>query len=187
MDFDYNPTCAAALRDAGERPSGAEGRHAGIERNHDLAVLTVVAAIAGDPKNDDQPKQHETLTALCSISAAIERYSRDDGHYPTSSSLSALEREVVPRYATSLPRRDGWGNAFEIDSEPTTYTIASCGKGHIGGCVSALMGHEGKFGGEFTDPTYDIILSNGKFIAWPKGLLEAHVDSGGRCKRANDY
>jgi len=152
-----------------------------------LAVLSVVAAIAGDPKNDDQARQHETLTALCSISAAIERYSQDDGHYPTSHSLSALGRKVVPRYATSLPTRDGWGNAFEIDSHSTAYTIASCGKGHIGECTSALIGHEGKFGGEFTDPKNDTILSNGKFIAWPKGLLEAHVDSRGRCKQADGY
>jgi type II secretory pathway pseudopilin PulG len=153
-----------------------------------LAVLTVVAAIAGDPKNDDQAKQHETLTALCSISEAIERYSQDGGHYPAAHSLSVLEQQVVPRYARSLPARDGWGNAFEIDSHPTAYTIASCGKGQIGECTSALIGHRGgEVGGEFTDPTYDTILSNGKFIAWPKGLLEAHVDRRGRCMRADGY
>ena len=152
-----------------------------------LAVVTAVSVIAGDSRTVDQAKQHKTLAALCSISAAIELYSQDNGYYPRASSVTTLEREIVPFYAAAVPQRDGWGNTFEIDSLPTAYTIASCGKGATGGCTSALIGRSGKVGGEFTDPTFDIIISDGEFAAWPKDLLDAHVDSRGRCRVSDSY
>jgi len=131
-----------------------------------IVVLVVSVALAvGAAELDDEAKQFETMAALCAIGAAIEEYSIDNDRYPKAASLTALEPHVVPLYTHELARVDGWGNMFSIDSNPTRYTIASCGKGATGGCTPAMM----RGMAEFSDPRYDIIFANGRFATWPKG------------------
>jgi type II secretory pathway pseudopilin PulG len=110
-------------------------------------------------------EQKVTMASLRAISKAIEEYSIDNGCYPTASSIAKLKPLVVPRYTDELPRFDGWGGEFDIDCNPTLYTIASCGKGHTGACASACAGGCG----ETTRAYDDIIITNGRFVQWPKG------------------
>jgi hypothetical protein len=131
-------------------------------------VLLVVATPRGEePSNDEHRQNVETVAALCRIGAAIEEFSIDHDQYPQASSLEALTVMVVPRYVRQLPEVDGWGNVFFIDSTPQRYTIASCGKGAVGGCTPGMVGR----GGESADPRTDTVFSNGVFYQWPDGVF----------------
>ncbi len=147
-----------------------------------LVGLVGLSGVASDLEMIDQTKQHETMAALCSISAAIELYSVDHSHYPRAGTVAKLEPHLVPLYTRAIPARDGWGTTFEIDSVTTSYTIGSCGKGVVGRCSLVIAG----VGGEFTDPTFDIIVTDGELVTWPKGMRDAHVDERGRCKISDE-
>ena len=132
-----------------------------------VAIIGIIAAIAIPNLLNaiDRGKQKRTMADLRSMGTAIEEYSIDNNFYPQATSVAALSAQVTPSYIRALPAGDGWGNAFEVDSIATLYTLASCGKGATGGCTSACTGSCGKTG-NFSD---DIIFSHGQFVQWPKG------------------
>ncbi len=132
-----------------------------------VAIIGIIAAIAIPNLLNaiDRGKQKRTMADLRSMGTAIEEYSIDNNFYPVATNVTELEAEVSPSYIRALPANDGWGNAFEVDSDPTLYTLASCGKGATGGCSSACTGGCGATQ-SFAD---DIIFSVGSFVQWPEG------------------
>jgi type II secretion system protein G len=132
-----------------------------------VAIIGIIAAIAIPNLLNaiDRGKQKRTMADLRSMGTAIEEYSIDNNFYPSANSVATLETEVSPSYIRALPGNDGWGNAFSVDSLPTLYTLASCGKGATGGCTPACQTGCGKTQ-LFAD---DIIFSAGSFVQWPEG------------------
>ncbi len=132
-----------------------------------VAIIGIIAAVAIPNLLNamDRGKQKRTMADLRSIGTVIEEYSVDNGFYPVAATLTVLSDQVTPSYIRALPTRDGWGNAFEVDSVAGLYTVASCGRGATGSCTSACTGSCGKTG-NFSD---DIIFSNGQFVQWPEG------------------
>jgi len=132
-----------------------------------VAIIGIIAAIAIPNLLNaiDRGKQKRTMADLRSMGTAIEEYSIDNNFYPSAATVAALEDQVSPSYIRALPANDGWGGAFEVDSVPGLYTLASCGKSQTGACTSACTGSCGKTG-NFSD---DIIFSNGSFVQWPEG------------------
>jgi hypothetical protein len=130
------------------------------------AILACISLMIAGGSESEEQRQRATLSDLCSMATAIERFAVDHGEFPAAGTIDALDKPLVPRYLDRLPRQDGWGNEFSVDVEPTQYTIASCGKGAAGGCTPALTGN----GGATTDPQDDIILANHVYLQWPKGL-----------------
>ena len=82
--------------------------------------------------------------------------------------VSELETHVSPSYMRKLPERDGWGLDLFVDSEPTLYTLASCGKGETN-CTSLSVQTGGGKTSLFSD---DIVFSGGSFVQWPEGKQE---------------
>ncbi len=135
-----------------------------------VAIIGIIAAIAIPNLLNaiDRGKQKRSMADLRSMGTAIEEYSIDNNFYPVAGSTAALSDQVTPSDIRALPAGDGWGNAFEVDSIATLYTLASCGKGATGGCASACTGSCGKTQ-LFAD---DIIFSAGSFVQWPEGKQE---------------
>lgn len=140
--------------------------------NRTVVALCGAIAVGGLLVAAD-PRQAETAASLCRIGAAIEEFSIDHDEYPQLSTMRELIEKVVPRYVDGLPEADTWGNEISIDSRPTAYTIASCGKEAAAACTPAIS----NAGGESADPRADIILSNGVFLQWPAGLF-TELDGG---------
>ncbi len=132
-----------------------------------VAIIGIIAAIAIPNLLNaiDRGKQKRTMADLRSMGTAIEEYSIDNNFYPVAATLAALSTQVTPSYIRALPAGDGWGQDFEVDSTRSLYTLASCGKGNGGGCVSACTTGCGKTQA-FSD---DIIFSLGSFVQWPEG------------------
>ena len=85
-------------------------------------------------------------------------------------SFEDLERELVPLYIKTLPRKDGWGNDFDIRTgkfnekgQATLYAVRS-------------YGSDGRpDGGPYTsraisDIAEDLVYSDGTFIQYPEGV-----------------
>jgi type II secretion system protein G len=132
-----------------------------------VAIIGIIAAIAIPNLLNaiDRGKQKRTMADLRSMGTAIEEYSIDNNFYPAAEDVGTLEGEVSPSYMRKLPERDGWGMAFFVDSDPSEYTLGSCGKGATT-CASLNLNGTGGKTSTFAD---DIIFSNGSFVQWPEG------------------
>jgi type II secretion system protein G len=132
-----------------------------------VAIIGIIAAIAIPNLLNaiDRGKQKRTMADLRSMGTSIEEYSIDNNFYPSAADVADLETSVTPSYIRKLPERDGWGTDFYIESDPTDYTLASCGKGATSCGSYSLTGTGGKTS-TFGD---DIIFSNGSFVQWPEG------------------
>jgi general secretion pathway protein G len=132
-----------------------------------VAIIGIIAAIAIPNLLNaiDRGKQKRTMADLRSMGTAIEEYSIDNNFYPAATTVAALEAEVSPSYMRKLPERDGWGISFFVDSTPSEYTLASCGKGATSCGSYTLVGT----GGKTTSFAADIIFSGGSFVQWPEG------------------
>ena len=130
------------------------------------------AAVWGDDiimSNDDFIKhplsqigrQKRTMAEMRSIATAMEEYSIDHNFYPSASSISELEPYVSPYFIRTLPRHDGWGNDFIVESRPEEYTLRSTGSD---GLLDA-----GEPSGRTSTSESDIVFSNGSFVQWPEG------------------
>ena len=136
-----------------------------------VAIIGIIAAIAIPNLLNaiDRGKQKRTMADLRSMGTAIEEYSIDNNFYPVADDVADLEAEVAPAYMRKLPERDGWGSDFFVDSDPSEYTLGSCGKGATScGSVTVNVVGGGKTG-TFAD---DIIFSQGSFVQWPEGKQE---------------
>ena len=94
-----------------------------------------------------------------SLGVAIEEYSIEHDHYPEANSIEDLSELLSPAYIRNVPGTDGWGHALSIQSDAAGYTIVSFGSD--GGRDEALDEPQ-------SDPTSDIVFSNGSFISRPE-------------------
>lgn len=106
-----------------------------------------------------------TMGDLKNIGSAIEGYMTDMYFAPKAESIEELAPLLEPFYIKSVPRTDGFGNAFYYTAEGELYSIASSGR-------------DGKFDGFDQTGDYlvtsiegfgnDIIYSDGNFVYGPK-------------------
>lgn len=136
-----------------------------------VAIIGIIAAIAIPNLLNaiDRGKQKRTMADLRSMGTAVEEYSIDNNFYPATTSVATLEAQVSPSYMRKLPERDGWGMNFFVDTDPSNYTLGSCGKGATS-CSSVSLETAG--GGKTTLFQHDIVFSNGSFVQWPEGKQE---------------
>jgi general secretion pathway protein G len=135
-----------------------------------VAIIGIIAAIAIPNLLNaiDRGKQKRTMADLRSMGTAIEESSIANNFYPAATTVALLEAEVSPAYMRKLPERDGWGVDIFVDSQPSEYTLASCGKGATTCSAYTLIGT----GGKTTTFADDIIFSGGSFVQWPEGKQE---------------
>ncbi len=133
-----------------------------------VAIIGIIAAIAIPNLLNaiDRGKQKRTMADLRSMGTAIEEYSIDNNFYPVATDVATLEAEVSPSYMRKLPERDGWGQGFFVDADPSEYTLGSCGKGATSCASVTLLVAGGGKSSKFVD---DIVFSNGSFVQWPEG------------------
>ena len=116
----------------------------------------------------DRGKQMRTLAEMRAIARAVGSYSVDVGHYPVSRSLEKLEVldsvriALEPKYSL-IPTTDGWAGAYYYQTDPggSSFTLMSYGKDKLLSVGSA---------GQTLGFDCDIIMSNGKFTAYPEGI-----------------
>jgi len=79
-------------------------------------------------------------------------------------STNELARVLEPKYVRTLPRKDGWGNAFQftIGDQGQTYVIRSFGSDGKPDRVLNLASGVTK---TFAD---DIVYANGSFVRYPE-------------------
>ena len=81
---------------------------------------------------------------------------------------ATLQPMLAPDYIKNLPEEDGWGNAYEFNTDLATnaqeYQIISGGKN---GNIAASEGPDA--GGPTTDFDCDIVYVNGSFVVFPEG------------------
>ena len=128
-----------------------------------IAIMGILAAIAipNFLNAVDRGKQKRTLADLRSIGVAVESYGAAQSAYPTATTAADLQTAVQPRYIKAMPTMDGWGNAFQVESSNTHYTIYSRGKDGTGSDCEPLA-----------TVTYNdqICLVDGEFTRYPQGV-----------------
>jgi len=133
-----------------------------------MVILTILSGIvvAVYPSITDTGKQSTTVSNLRAIASTMSIYHMDHNRYPDANSIDDLRAVLEPTYIERLPRLDGWGQEFFINSNATTYTIGSGGKGWDG---SDMLTSEPV--GATVSPTSDIILTDGSFTQFPVNYL----------------
>jgi type II secretory pathway pseudopilin PulG len=137
-----------------------------------VAFAGILAAIfiPGLRTAQQRTKQHQTITRQRAIATALEAYFNDHKRYPSG---DALQRELVPKYGTSLAEDDGWEHPFRYECWSTrgdtvcdAYALGSAGKNRSFERRS-LREYEG--GGATTNFNDDIVVINGSFAQYPEG------------------
>ena len=126
-----------------------------------VSTTGFIGAASPDSLNAvDRAKQKRTMADMRAIGAAIEAYSVDNYVYPIAATAATLRFSLEPRYINPMPQTDGWGNAFQVSSVPSTYTLYSAGKDGAGStCTAGTTTH-------FFD---EICMVNGGFTRYPAG------------------
>lgn len=148
-----------------------------------VAIIGILAAIAIPNLLTamQRSKQKRSMADIRSIATAWEARATDMNNYsaagvtasqvaftgnlPTYATMVGM---LTPTYIKSLPKNDGWGDAYTyvIGSNGQSYGIRSFGKdGTVDGS-----------GGTYTAGTQtkafdcDIVYSMGSFVQWPEGM-----------------
>jgi hypothetical protein len=100
--------------------------HAGPLRRLELAIEDAVGWRSPIARREGL-RLDRTMGDMNAIATACELYSMDHDAYPTAASLDEIRRLVEPSYYKKIPCCDAWGNAFAVESDGTTYRIASRG------------------------------------------------------------
>jgi tetratricopeptide (TPR) repeat protein len=116
--------------------------------------------------------QAVTRSRVQDVSNALAAYAKAHRSYPQAQTIDDLARQLEPTYISRMPRDDVWLNALRYEvwttpdaAAPDHYAIASAGK-------------NGKFertslrlypSGPTSDFDCDIVMSDGKWIAYPEG------------------
>ncbi len=111
----------------------------------------------------DRGRQKRTLTDMRTLANALTGYREATGGYPDATSIETLADAIAG--TSPLPRRDGWGNLYLVDSSRGSFTIVSCGK-----CGIADGRDRTAFtDGATRDVAADIIVMDGVFVQFPEG------------------
>jgi general secretion pathway protein G len=128
-----------------------------------LAIINYVAAL-------NRAKQKRTVADIRTIAMAWEARATDRGNYSaagftfpaTSVSHATLATLLMPTYAQTLPRVDGWNRPLQFGTEGSpagVYGVRSAGRDGIFE-TSYVQGAT-------TDPDCDIVYSGGSFVVYP--------------------
>jgi hypothetical protein len=140
-----------------------------------LAFLIFIAwfVVPNLLRAENRYRQRETLNDIRAIATAWEARATDTNFYAAKGERvtpDELARSLEPTYINRLPRRDGWGTAFQFSiadydkaGQAQTYTIRSFGSDGRPDRVANLSGVTKNF-------TDDIIYSNGSFIRYPEDV-----------------
>jgi type II secretory pathway pseudopilin PulG len=108
-------------------------------------------------------KQKRTIADMQSISASIQQYEQQHFRFPEATDVEGLRSEIAQ---AGLITTDGWASPMRYGTDGTNYWLISAGK-------------DGKFetddpreyaSGSTTAFDADIVLVNGEFVRYPKGL-----------------
>lgn len=136
-----------------------------------LGVISVIA-LPQFTNAQDKARQSQTVSHMKTIASTLLLYNLDQGTYPTNIGIDELavilegsNEEVT--YIASLPRKDGWGQLFQVSLNEDSFTIWSCGKNNGDSCdlVADPVGQVSKF-------TEQIILRDGSFLQFPAGAQQ---------------
>jgi general secretion pathway protein G len=130
-----------------------------------IAILSVIA-FPHFINAQDRGKQSQTTANLRAISTVLAQYYVDKNTYPEQTGIDAVADFLISLgYAKSLPRKDGWNQAFgySTSNNNASYSIWSCGKGNGNSCtLQTPKGVISTFGEQ-------IIMTDGNFTQYPAG------------------
>src|SRR5216117_376482 len=87
-----------------------------------VAIIGLIAAIAIPNLLNavDKGKQTRSMSDLKSIGVAVEAYAVDNTNYPSAASVPAMKAVIDLIFFNAMPLTDGWANAIQADSSPTS-------------------------------------------------------------------
>ena len=138
-----------------------------------VAIIGIIAAIAIPNLLNaiNRGRQKRSMADIRTMGTAVEAYAVDMAFYPTFTEApipgSTFETHLEPTYVKTVPRQDGWREAFWARSESRFYTMASAGRDKVleGGLDAAI------YNGRVTQVMdCDIVYSNGSFMSYPEGV-----------------
>lgn len=153
-----------------------------------LALSLPVAAPAVETTAADP--MHDSVQSVRDVGVALWRWYHDE--YPAAKiapapdlervdlaaipvlSLDEVEKLLVPKYLTSLPRTDAWGHPLEVRvhrGERAAGLLAVRSAGADGALEPASYA-VGPF--EPTDPNSDLVWTDGVFARWPQSPSDGH-------------
>jgi hypothetical protein len=126
-----------------------------------LTGLVAAVAVPNFLTAMDRGKQKRTVADLEAIGAGLDEYASAHGNrYPASENWRPLS-EVVP----DVQALDGWGRPITYWSDGTRYVLVSGGKD--GETERDWRHPEEGAGGPRPALDADIVLADGKLVAWP--------------------
>lgn len=143
-----------------------------------IAALSVLAWFIGQNVRVamNRSDQKRTMADMRTIATAWEARATDINSYSVGRAPSDGEQRVTPaqlaaalepKYVKQFPRRDGWGNEYELtlsefmEGRAQVYAIRSLGS-------DGRLDRNRPFGGAITNFADDLIYSNGTFIQFPE-------------------
>jgi type II secretion system protein G len=146
-----------------------------------VAIIGILAAIAIPNLLTamQRSKQKRTMADIRSIATAWEARATDMNNYGaagTGSTISfanggvsyaGMAGRLSPTYIKTLPKNDGWGDAYEYvdQSNHQIYGIRSLGKDG-----TASDGSTYTSGTQTKAFDCDVVYSMGSFVQWPEGM-----------------
>lgn len=129
-----------------------------------IAIFNYIAAL-------NRARQKKTVADMRTIATAWEARASDTGNYAAAGftfpsnalTYEQLRTILVPTYAQTIPRIDGWNRPLQFANEgtpPTTYGIRSAGRDGVFDTAPYVQGAT-------NDPDCDIVYSGGSFIVYP--------------------
>jgi prepilin-type N-terminal cleavage/methylation domain-containing protein len=140
-----------------------------------MAIIAIVAAMATVNYFIalTRAKQKRTVADIRVVALAWEARAVDTQTYRVSGftfpgeqvTYQTLHDSLVPTYAKTLPRYDGWSRPLQFGFDPES--------GGIGSYAIRSAGRDGVFQQTLTDgttssPDCDIVFSNGSFVQYPE-------------------
>lgn len=85
---------------------------------------------AGTVNDPELEKARATMKMFEELKDALRRYESENFRIPEAKSVDELQRALVPKYATSVPRADAWGTPLRIERDGSTLLIVAAGADH---------------------------------------------------------
>lgn len=135
-----------------------------------LFTLLVIIAAPGLVTKRNRDRQKRSMADMRSLAAALEMHASDTNSYSLGAELSSLtrvsfddlERVLVPKYIKPLPKRDAWGEEFEVHIDARNYAILCKGSDRRADTTVRL--DRITYTTSFDE---DLIFSNGTFLQAP--------------------